>query len=1156
MRWIVGWSLRFRYLVAGLAAGLLFFGVQLLGHEKLDVFPEFAPVSVEIQTGCLGLSPEDVESLTTIPLEAALAGVPGVDDIQSYSEPQLSAIYLYFRSGTSLLHARQLVQERLQTTAHTLPTWCDPPQMYPIVSATSRVMQIGFTSSTMSSLDLSTIAQWDIRPKLMSVPGVANAAIWGANPQEIMVEGNPALMRAHAVTLDQLMATASEAVDTGELGYTTGSAVGALGFVVTPAQQLDVADVQPIHTPAQLAQVPLETSGGQLITIGQVAKVTWGYPTPTGAAVVDGGPGLMMVVEKFPGANTLQVTRGIDQALAELAPGLRGIHVDSAIFRQATFIETAIHNLGLSVILGCILVVFVLLAFLFQWRAALVSLLAIPLSLVTAAIVLELAGSTINTMVLAGFAVAVGVVVDDAIIDMENIVRRLRAWRALGQRMTPLHLVLAASLEVRVAIFYATLINIVAVIPVMVVGGLTGAFFEPLALAYGLAVLASMLVALTVTPALGLILLGGARLAPGDPPLMRVLKRGYGWVLRPALRSPWWALVTVVVAVAAAVAVYPRIGQDLFPDFKEPDFLVHFVTKPDTSLPDMEREVTSLQHQLLAIPGVADVGSHIGTAPLGEEINGVNFSESWLSLSPGADYPKVLDEVRAVASSYPGTYTDVQTYLHERIDEVLTDGTTDDVVVRVYGPDLGKLGALGNQLAAVLARIPGLVGVHPAALEFIPQIEVQVNLAAAQRYGLTPGVVRRAAAVMMASEPMSEISSGGVLTVVAAWSTPDTRQNLASLRQLEIDTPSGGHVTLGQVASITVQPSASQVLRENGQRYTEVDADLSGRSLSSVTGAVKAALAGFRFPSGYRYVLLGESTERAAAQKRLLIYGLATALVILLLLQAAFGSWRLSFLLFLTLPDGAGRRGARGVGRAGHDHPRRAGRILHRARHRRPQRHPADQPFPSSGTGGRRAARARAGDPRRQRAAVPDHDDRAGHHAGAGPAGRLRRPARAGDRVPDGGRDPRRAGHLDAAEPVRAAWALPVGAPGPAGPAIPGNGPALRRAASADPAPAGRGLAGPAGPAGQAARARDRRGLLHAPGRHERRQLRRLRRGVSLGVPEFGQRQLHRLGHQGLQLAGLVRQGCGPGRGRGRGRGSVPVRQRAAGLPRRRHRRP
>jgi CzcA family heavy metal efflux pump len=902
MRWIVGWSLRFRYLVAGLAIGLLFFGVQLLGHEKLDVFPEFAPVSVEVQTGCLGLSPQDVESLTTIPLEAALQGVPGVDDIQSYSEPQLSAIYLYFRSGTSLLHARQLVQERLQTTAHTLPTWCDPPQMYPIVSATSRIMQIGFTSRTMSPLELSTIAQWDIRPALMAVPGVANAAIWGANPQQIMVEGNPARMKAYGVTLDQLMTTAADAVDAAEVRFTTGSAVGALGFVETPAQRLDVTDIQPIHSPAQMAQVPLETGTGKLITIGQVATVAWGHPTPTGDAVVDGGQGLMMVVEKFPGANTLDVTRGVDQALAQLEPGLHGIAVDSGIFRQAAFIQTAIGNLGQSVLLGCILVVFVLLAFLFQWRAALISLLAIPLSLVTAAIVLKATSSTINTMVLAGFAVSVGVVVDDAIIDMENIVRRLRAWQAQGHRATPLRLVLAASLEVRVAIFYATLINIVAVVPVMLVGGLTGAFFEPLALAYGLAVLASMLVALTVTPALGLILLGGARLAPGDPPLMRVLKRGYARALRPALRSPWWALVAVPVAIAAAIAVYPRIGQDLFPDFKEPDFLVHFVTKPDTSLPDMDREVAALQRQLLAIPGVADVGSHIGTAPLGEEINGVNFSESWLSLAPDADYPEVLNKVRTAASSYPGTYTDVQTYLHERIDEVLTDGTTDDVVVRVYGPGLGELGTLGNQLAAVLARIPGLVDVHPVALEFIPQIEVQVNLAAAQRYGLTPGVIRRAAAIMMASEPMSEISSGGVVTLVSAWSTPATRENLASLRELPIDTPSGGHVTLGQVASITVQPSASQVLRENGQRYTEVDANVSGRSLGSVTGAVKAALAQFRFPAGYRYTTLGEATERAGAQRRLLIYGLAGALAILLLLQAAFGSWRLSLLLFLTLP--------------------------------------------------------------------------------------------------------------------------------------------------------------------------------------------------------------------------------------------------------------
>ena len=958
MRWIVGWSLRFRYLVAALAVGLLFVGVQVLGHEKLDVFPEFAPVSVEIQTTCLGLSPEDVESLTTVPLEAALQGVPGVGDVQSYSEPQLSAIYLYFRSGTSLLHARQLVQERLQTTAPTLPTWCDPPQMYPIVSATSRVMQIGFTSTTLSPLELSTIAQWTIRPKVMSVPGVANAAIWGDPPRQIMVEGDPALMRAHQVTLDELMSTAADAVDTTEVRYTTGAAVGSLGFTETPEQRLDVADIQPIQTPAQVAQVPLETGNGKLITIGQVAKVTWGYPVPTGDAVVDGGHGLMMVVEKFPGANTLQVTRGVEQALATMAPGLHGIHVDSAIFRQAAFIQTAIHNLSLSVILGCILVVFVLLAFLFQWRAALISLLAIPLSLATAAIVLDLAGSTINTMVLAGFAVAVGVVVDDAIIDMENIVRRLRGWRAQGRPVTPLRLVLAASLEVRVAIFYATLINIVAVVPVMLVGGLTGAFFEPLALAYGLAVLASMLVALTVTPALGLILLGNARLAPRDPPLMRVLKRGYARALRPALRRPWWAFVTVVVAIAAAVAVYPRIGQDLFPDFKEPDFLVHFVTKPDTSLTDMDREVAMLQHELLGIHGVADVGSHIGTAPLGEEINGVNFSESWLSLSSGADYPKVLEQVRAVASSHPGAFSDVQTYLHERIDEVLTNGTTDDIVVRVYGTGLGELGALGNQLAAVLARVPGLTDVHPAALNFIPQVAVQVNLAAAQplradarrdpaggrdhdgqradvgdllRRGADSG--HRVEHPRHAAEPRQPPP--------AADRHPERRPRRAR----------SGRVDYRRAQPQPGPAGEQPALHRGGRQRERPQPELGhwrgqfGASEVPLPGGLPVHAAGRGDRAGRR---AAPAADRGAGRRA----GHPAA---------AAGRLRQLAAVLPVVPDparGAGRRGARRVGRAGHDHPRRAGRLLHRARHRRPQRHPADQPLPSSGEGRGRAVRA------------------------------------------------------------------------------------------------------------------------------------------------------------------------------------------------------
>ena len=902
MRWIVATSLRFRYLVAGLAVALLYFGVTLAGSQKLDAFPEFAPVSVEIQTNCLGLSPSQIEALTTVPLEAALQGVPGVYDIRSDSEPQLSAIFLYFSNGTDVLHARQLVQERIQATAHTLPSWCDVPQMYPIVSATSRVMQIGLSSKTVSLTDLSMMAQWQLRPRLMDVPGVANVAIWGEKPKQLMIEADPAKMAKNGVAFDDLISTAANAVDASEVKFTTGAAVGSLGYLSTGNQQVDVHNIQPIATPQQLARVPISAAKGKLLNLGDVANVTWGYPPLIGDAVINGGPGLMLVVEKFPGANTIDVTNGIDKALTAMAPSMPGVTIDNQIFRQASFIQIAIHNLSQSVLIGCILVVFVLLMFLFQWRAALVSLLAIPLSLAAAEIVLVAMGTTTNTMILAGFCVAVGVVVDDAIIDMENIVRRLRAWRASGRMITPFHVVLAASLEVRVAIFYATLINIIAVIPVMLVGGLTGAFFEPLALAYGLAVLASMVVALTVTPALGYILLRNARLKAAEPPVVRVLKRRYARVLSLGLRAPAYAFAAVAVVLLIGGFAYPRLGQDLFPTFKEPDFLMHFVTKPGTSVQEQDRMVASLQDQVLKVPGVVTAGSHVGQALLGEEVSGVNFSETWLSLKPGTNYDATVNKLRNIADSYPGAFSDVQTYLHERIDEVLTNGTTEDIAVYLEGPDINTLATLGNELSARMSKLHGLKDVQPAPLEFIPQANVTVNTAAAAKYGLTPGDVRREAAIMMASEPMSEIAYNDQMLIVAAWTTPSTRNSVTALELLPIDTPNGGRVALGKVATVSIVPTPSQIIRVNGDRMQEVDADISGTDLGTAASEVQALLKTFKLPAGYTASLQGEAVERAAAQQRLEWLGLGALIVILLLLQAAFRSWRLAIMLLLTLP--------------------------------------------------------------------------------------------------------------------------------------------------------------------------------------------------------------------------------------------------------------
>jgi CzcA family heavy metal efflux pump len=902
MRSIVASSLRFRYLVVAGAVALMFFGGRTLGHQKVDVFPEFAPVTVEIQTECLGLSPSEVESLVTVPLENALQGVPGVHQVESESVPQLSAIFLYFNRGTDVLQARQLIQERLASAAPTLPSWAAPPAMYPIVSATSRVMQVGITSNTLDRLDLSKIALFNIRPRLLAVPGVANVAMWGETKKEIEVQANPSRLISSKVPLDSLMNAASAAVDNGLLSFTNGSTIGSGGFVETPDQRLGIRNQQVITSPRQLAGVPLARRGSRTLTIGDVAHVQYGTSPLIGSAVVNGGRGIMMVIEKFPGANTLDVTNGILKAFAAMQPGLPGIHIDTHIFRQSSFIHSAIHNLTFAVLIGCILVVFVLLAFLFQWRAALVSLLAIPLSLAAAAIVLDAEGATINTMILAGFGVAVGVVVDDAIIDMENIVRRLRSWRAVGRRTTPLHLLLAASLEVRTAILYATLINIVAVLPVVFVSGVTGAFFRPLAMAYALAVLASMVVALTVTPALAMILLPSARLKPRDPPVMGFCKRVYRALLANALRRPRLAMATVPLAIVAAALVLPRLGQDLFPTFKEPDLLMHFDTKPGTSLPEMERIVARLQRDLRRVPGVQQVGAHIGQALLGEEIAGPEFSEQWITLSPHANLARTEEAVRRVASSFPGTFVDLTTYLHERVDETISTDTQ-DLVVRIHGSNFATLQRLSGEVTNRLRGTPHLVDLHPQAQGFVPEIQETVDAAAAARYGLTPGQVRREAAIVLGTTELGEIWNAGVAVGVTGFSVPSARRNLTDLENLPIDTPGGGHVPLGSVAHLFVNSTPSDITRVDGSNKIDVNANVSGAgNLGSATSSVESRLAQIKLPRGYHIQILGEAAERQAAQQQLLELGLGAALAILLLLVTAFQGVRLATIMASTLP--------------------------------------------------------------------------------------------------------------------------------------------------------------------------------------------------------------------------------------------------------------
>jgi len=545
--------------------------------------------------------------------------------------------------------------------------------------------------------------------------------------------------------------------------------------------------------------------------------------------------------------------------------------------------------------------VLVLFAFLLEWRAAFISLVTIPLSLVAATIVLDLRGTTINTLVLAGFAVAVGVVVDDAIIDTENIVRRLRVRRERGSPIAIAPLILAASLEVRSAILYATLINVVAVLPVVFVGGLSGAFFGPLAISYSIAVLASMVIALTLTPALALLLLNKASLKRSEPAMVRWLKDVYGGFLVRVVRRPRAAYLTVGIVGLAGLAVLPGLGQDLFPTFKERGFLMHWITKPGTSLPEQTRSITSASRQIKAVPGVDHFGSHIGQATLGEEIAGPNFSESWISLAPKADYNRTTDSIRHIEAGVPGLYHDMQTYLREKIDETIA-GQTEGFVVRIFGQDLNVLRRQAYRVQQAISNVHGLVDLHVEPQENSPQIEVTVRLGVARRYGLKPGDVRRAAATLLASEGVANIFRNQRTYEVVVWGNPAIRRNLSDIRRLPIDTPSGGQAALGRLADVRVAATPSVIKRENASRRIDVLANISGRDLGSVTSDVKQRLHHVKFPLGYHSELLGEAAERQAAQSRLVRYGILTVIAILFLLQVAFRSWRAAWLLFLTLP--------------------------------------------------------------------------------------------------------------------------------------------------------------------------------------------------------------------------------------------------------------
>jgi len=900
MRFLIRKSLQYRFLVIAIAAALIFFGTRQLQNAHVDVFPEFAPPRVEIQVPAPGLSSAEVEELVTIPIEAALNGIEGLDVMRSKSVAALSAINLIFEQGSDPLRARQLVLERLATVTPTLPTWTSPPVLMPPLSSTSRFMKIGLSSDTLSLIDLSMISYWKIRTRLLRVSGVSNVMIYGERIRMYQVQVEPDKLAAKGVPLTLVHETVGDALDASLVHFSDGAWIGSGGFIDTANQRLSIRHVLPIVTSEDLAKVSIKDRPDLKLT--DIARVVEDHQPLIGDAIVNDGPGILLIVEKFPWANTLEATHGVEAALKEMAPGLQGIKVDPEIFRPATFIEASLHNLTNALILGSILVVVLLFFFLFEWRTALISVIAIPLSLVAAGLILHQWGSTINVMILAGMIIAIGDVVDDAIIDIENIWRRLHQRRREGSSQPLDSIIMDASIEVRGAIIYATLMAVVVLAPVFFLEGLSGAFFRPLAISYTLAILASMLVALTVTPALAFLLLRNAPLENRYSPIVPWLQRNYRAVLERIIIRPHYAYGTVGVIVLIGILILPQLGEELLPSFKERDFLMHWLTKPGTSQPEMARITTRASAELRSIPGVRNFGAHIGQALLSDEPYGPYFGENWVSVDPSADYDKTVKAIQNVVDGYPGLYHDVQTYLKERIREVLT-GAKQAVVVRIYGDDLTKLRAQAETVKKALNELEGLTSLTVEFQYPIAQVEVQVDLAAAQRYGVKPGDVRRASGILLAGEEAGDIFRDGRAYDVQIWSTPETRHSIEDIKNLLIDTPKGEPVRLAEVATVHVRSTPNHIDREGQSRKIDVTANVSGRDLGSVAADVHKIVSRIDMPLGYRAEVLGESVERAAASKRLRTYSLIAAIAVFFLLQASFNSWRLTILAFITLPS-------------------------------------------------------------------------------------------------------------------------------------------------------------------------------------------------------------------------------------------------------------
>jgi CzcA family heavy metal efflux pump len=896
--WITKWSLRNRLLTVVAFVIVLLVGIFAVWQITLDVLPEFAPPQVVIQTEAPGLSPEDVETLITFRIEAAVNGTPGVDVVRSKSSAGLSTIIVVFQWGTDIYTARQLVNERLQEVKEQFPAGTEAPVMLPITSAVSWLVKFSLQSDNVPILDLRTLCDWDIRNRLLSIPGVASVVCMGPGPKQYQVLlSSPKLLQYSVSVKDVIEA----------LRQTNKNVPG--GFSVVPGQEYVVTGVGRIASLEDLRKTVVAQREGVPIPLEQVAEVRFGPEFPRGDSAYMGKPAIIGTISKLFGADTLTVTRKVEQALEEIQKSLpQGVQMQPQVFRQANFIESSIQNLRRALLEGAVVVTVVVVFFLFNVRASLITLTAMPLSLLLGVLILKAFGVGINAMTLGGLAVAIGAVVDDAIIYVENIFRRLRENRQKENPLPSLRVVFQASREIRDSVVYATWIILVVFGPIFLLTGVEGRIFTPLGLAFTASLFASLIVAVTLTPVLCSLFLVRAK-APGrngdeqESFTVRFLKASYERLLRPALARPGSVIFVSLILLAASIAAFPFLGRSFLPEFHEGNFILAVTSLPGTSLPESMRLGYRITEMLRKYPEVVSVSQRVGRAELDEDAMPPNFIEFDILLRYGKRDPEeLIHALREDLEKIPGVATNLGQFIAHRLDEVLS-GIRAQIAIKIYGPDLDRLLEKGRQVEQIMGGIQGVTDLQLEQQIRVPEVRIKVNRERAGRLGLNAGDVLETAQIAFNGEHVSQVIEGQKSFDLFVWFDEASRRDTQAMRGVLIDGREGVKVPLSQVAEVGLENRPYFINRERVQRRIAVQANVAGRDLGSVIAEAQEKIAKqINLPPGYFVEYGGQFESQQEATRTLLTYGLIAVVAIFVLLYKAFNSARASLLVMANLP--------------------------------------------------------------------------------------------------------------------------------------------------------------------------------------------------------------------------------------------------------------